>query len=98
MLKTIKMILVETILQVCDNSDAQLVRCIHLIGGSFRKKSRLGDLILVVIRKRKRTKNLIKREIQLAIIINTKINTQRENGLYLRFFKNAVFLLKEDLN
>ena len=78
------MILVETILQVCDNSDAQLVRCIHLIGGSFRKKSRLGDLILVVIRKRKRTKNLIKREIQLAIIINNKINNLDKSPLNLK--------------
>lgn len=92
------MIQVETCLNIIDNSDAISVKCIHLIGGSFRRWSRLGDLIIVVIKKRKRTKNLIKRDIQLGIIVNVRYNSGRLDGSYIRFYDNKLFLVKDDLN
>src|SRR5262249_3201782 len=90
------MINVETKLNVIDNSDAIIVKCIHLVRGSFRRCSRLGDILVVALQKRRRTKNLIKRDIQLAVISGSRFNSRRKNGHYIKFKRNSVFLIKND--
>jgi large subunit ribosomal protein L14 len=45
------MIYVETTLEVADNSGAQSVQCIKVLGGSKRKTASVGDVIVVSIKK-----------------------------------------------
>ena len=52
------MVFVETDLFVIDNSGAKLVRCIKVLGQK-RKRTRLGDLTLIVVKKKFENKNNI---------------------------------------
>ena len=45
------MIQQETRLRVADNTGAKSVLCIKVLGGSGRKYARLGDLIIVSVKK-----------------------------------------------
>ena len=44
------MIIVETNLEVADNSGARRVQCIKVLGGSKRKAASVGDVIVVSIK------------------------------------------------
>lgn len=46
------MIQVQTVLNIADNSGARKAMCIKVLGGTRRKYARIGDIIVVAIKKR----------------------------------------------
>ncbi len=92
----------HTYLTIADNSGAQEVQCIKIIGGSNKITGSIGDTIIVAIKKivkkkiKKHEKD--KKKIKLgdvchALIVQTKKNNQRMDGRYINFNKNAAILL-----
>ncbi len=43
------MIIPETILKVADNSGAKEIKCIRVLGGSFRRSGNIGDVIVAAV-------------------------------------------------
>ena len=89
------MIQQETRLVVADNTGAGEVLCIKVLGGSKKRYARVGDLIVVTIKKSIPSATLKKGEVHKAVVVRTKKETKRKDGSYIRFDDNAVVIIDE---
>ena len=87
------MIQQETRLTVADNSGAKEVLCIKVLGGSRKKYAKLGDLIVVTVKKAIPGGIVKKGEVTKAVIVRTRKELRRKDGSYIRFDENAAVLL-----
>lgn len=87
------MIIRNSILKVADNTNAKLVKCIHI--SNKRKFAKAGEFIIVSVIKRIFTKKLLSRKVYLSLIISTKKNLNRKNGSYVKFNQNRAILLNQ---
>ena len=90
------MIQQETRLAVADNTGAKEVLCIKVLGGSKKRYARVGDLIVVTIKKSIPSATLKKGEVHKAVVVRTKKETKRKDGSYIRFDDNAVVIINEN--
>lgn len=82
-----------TRLNVADNSGAQKVMCIRLLGGSGKKYGRVGDIIVVTVKSAIPGGAVKKGEVSKAVIVRTKKEFKRTDGTYIRFDENAAVLI-----
>lgn len=87
------MIQQETRLKVADNTGAKEVLCIRVLGGTRRKYARVGDQIVVTIKKAIPGGGVKKGEISRAVVIRAKKEIRRNDGSYIRFDDNAAVLI-----
>lgn len=93
------MIQTQTKLKVIDNSGAKLSQCIKVLGGYKKRTAKVGDTIVVSIKKIKtnttsKTKSKIKKgSVNKAIVLRTKKWTSRKDGSSIRFSENSVLTL-----
>ena len=98
------MIQSETRLNVADNSGAQVVGCIRVLGGSTRRggytrrTAGLGAIIVCSIKKALPGAEVKKGQIVKCVIVRTSYPVRRPDGSYVRFDDNAVVLLDDDGN
>jgi large subunit ribosomal protein L14 len=90
------MVQVETLLTIADNSGARTARCIRILGGSFRRYARIGDIIVVSIRDALPDSEIKKGSVAKAVVVRTKKEFKRPDGSYIRFDQNAAVLINED--
>ena len=86
----------ETRLAVADNTGAKEVLCIKVLGGSKKRYARVGDLIVVTIKKSIPSATLKKGEVHKAVVVRTKKETKRKDGSYIRFDDNACVIIDEN--
>ena len=91
------MIQQETRLKVADNTGAKEVLCIKVLGGSKRKYARLGDKIIITIKKTIPNSNIKKGTIHTAVVVRTKKELRRKDGSYIRFDENAAVIIDNQL-
>ena len=89
------MIQQETRLNVADNTGAKQVLCIKVLGGSRKKYARLGDVIVITVKKAIPNSNLKKGEVHKAVVVRTKKELRRKDGSYIRFDDNAVVIIND---
>lgn len=93
------MIQVGTYLNVLDNSGARLVFCIKVLSGYQRRYAKIGDIIIVSIKrlrsKRKLFSKVKKGEIYKALILKTRSKKNYKFGDNVLFLENAVVLLNK---
>ena len=89
------MIQVETALQVADNSGAQKVACIKVLGGSKRRYATVGDIIVVSIKEAMPHAKVKKGDVMDAVIVRTAKEIRRADGSYIKFDTNAAVLLSK---
>ena len=87
------MIQAHTNLTVIDNSGAKVVQCIKVLGGSKRKVASIGDIIIVSVKDSIPRGRVKKGEVLKALIVRTRKEISRLDGMTLRFDRNAVVLL-----
>jgi large subunit ribosomal protein L14 len=90
------MIQVQTMLAIADNSGARTAKCIRILGGSFRRYARIGDIIVVSIRDALPDSEIKKGQKAKAVVVRTKKEYRRPDGSYIRFDQNAAVLINED--
>ena len=86
----------ETNMVVADNSGAKSVRIFRLYGGSKRKSSTIGDIVLCSVKSAIPNAKVKKSDVVKAVIVRTKKGINRENGSYIAFDDNAVVLINDD--
>jgi large subunit ribosomal protein L14 len=85
------MIYKNTVLNIIDNCGARKAKCIHIIG-KFQW-AKVGDLVLVVLRKFFNLQKKIKKGIiYLGVITGVKYWILRTNGFNIRFFDNRILI------
>ncbi len=91
------MIQTESRLSVADNSGAEEVLCIKVLGGSKRRYAGVGDVIVVTIKKAKPRGRVKKGTVHKALVVRTRKGVRRPDGSLLKFDGNAVVLLNSKL-
>ncbi len=87
------MIQQETRLRVADNTGAKEVLCFKVLGGSKRKYARIGDQIVVSVKKAIPGGMVKKGEVHRAVVVRTRKEINRKDGSRIRFDENAAVLL-----
>ena len=70
------MIQQESKLKVADNTGAKVIQCIRVVGGTGRRYARLGDTIIVSVKKAIPGGVVKKGEISHAVIVRAKKRSQ----------------------
>tara|TARA_B100001123_G_C14774671_1_gene814098 strand:- start:116 stop:484 length:369 start_codon:yes stop_codon:yes gene_type:complete len=87
----------ETRLNVADNTGAKEILCIRVLGGTRRKYARIGDVIVVTVKKAIPGTELKKGTISKAVIVRTRKEIRRKDGSYIRFDDNAAVLINNQM-
>ncbi len=89
------MIQQETRLRVADNTGAKEVLCIKVLGGSKKKYAKLGDTIVVTVKKT--IPGGIKKGEVTKAVVRVRKEYRRKDGSYIRFDENAAVLINNQL-
>lgn len=100
------MIYLKSLLNVIDNSGAQVVECIKVLRHGPRNFAKVGDEITVVVKQAKplsteitgqSANNRVKRrDICRAVVVRTKAPFRRPDGSTIRFDDNACVLINKN--
>jgi len=82
-------------LRVADNTGAIEVMCIHVRGSTRTRFARLGDEIIIAVKKAAPDGQIKKSEVHRAVVVRTAKAVRRDDGSYIRFGENAAVILKE---
>ena len=92
------MIQAETRLVVADNSGAKEIKCIRVMGGSFRRSGNIGDVIVAAVQSAAPGGIVKKGDVVKAVIVRSASGVRREDGTYIRFDENAAVIIRDDKN
>ncbi len=87
------MIQPRTMLKVADNTGAKIVQCFRVVGGTRRRYSQLGDIIIGSVKEAEPRKAVKKGDVVRAVVVRQKKNYRRADGSYIRFDDNAVVIV-----
>ena len=87
------MIQQESRVTVADNSGAKEVLCVRVLGGTRKRYARIGDKVVVTVKSVLSSSGMKKGTVSRAVVVRTKKEVRREDGMYIRFGDNAVVLL-----
>jgi large subunit ribosomal protein L14 len=87
-----------TFLDVADNTGAKEVMCIKVLGGSKRRYAGLGDVIVAAVKKAIPGGDVKKGDVVKGVIVRCKKETRRDDGSYVRFDRNALVLVDNEMN
>ena len=87
------MIQVQSMVQLADNTGAKRVQCIKVLGGYKKRYARIGDIITVTVKEAVPHSTVKKSDVLHAVIVRTKKEIKRKNGVCLRFDENACVII-----
>ncbi len=91
------MIQSESRLKVADNTGAQELLVIRVLGGSKKRYGRVGDIVVATVKSASSQGSIKKSTVVRAVIVRTKKEYRRADGSYIRFDDNAAVILADDL-
>ena len=86
----------ESRLKVADNTGAKEVLVIRNLGGSNKKSSGIGDIVVRTVKSAAPGGTVKKGDVVKAVVVRTKYGVGRPNGSYIKFDDNAVVIIKDD--
>ena len=82
-----------SILNVADNSGAKQIMCIRNLGGSVKKFSNIGDIIVASVKKADPDGKVKKGDVVKAVIVRSKKGIERADGTSIKFDENAAVII-----
>ncbi len=89
------MIQQESRLTVADNTGAKEILVIRVLGGSYRRYGRVGDIIIATVKDAAPNSNVRKGEVVKAVVVRTAKEYGRPDGTYIKFDDNAAVLIDD---
>ncbi|KAF5303878.1 hypothetical protein FQR65_LT18916 [Abscondita terminalis] len=86
----------ESRLKVADNSGAKEILVIRNLGGSVRKFTNIGDIVVATVKAAAPGGAVKKGQVIKAVIVRTVRGLRRTDGTYIKFSENAAVIIKED--
>lgn len=80
-------------LNVADNTGAKKAQCIKVLGGSKKMSATIGDIIVVSIKTTGSNNKVKDGEVHKAVVVRTKKEKRRRDGIVIKFFENAIVLI-----
>lgn len=90
------MIQLRSMLDVADNTGAKKIRVIQVFGGYQKRYGRVGDIITASVREAIPHASVKKGDVVHAVIIRTRKEVGRNDGIYVRFDDNACVIIEKD--
>ena len=90
------MIQLRSMLDVADNSGARKIRVIRIWGGYNRRYGRVGDVVTASVREASPHTPIKKGDVVHAVILRTRKETGRPDGMYVRFDDNACAIIDKE--
>jgi large subunit ribosomal protein L14 len=87
----------QSYLKIADNSGAKEAQCIHIVGPTRTRYARVGDVIVVAIKKAIPGGMVAKGDVKKAVIVRTRKESSCAGGGYIRFGDNAAIIIKDDI-
>ena len=91
------MIQTESRLKVADNSGAQEILVIRVLGGSKKRYGHVGDVVVGTVKSASTQGALKKSDIVRAVIVRTAKEYRRDDGSYIKFDDNAAVVLDDSM-
>lgn len=91
------MIQKESRLKVADNTGAQELLVIQVMGGSVHRYGTVGDIVVATVKAATPQGSVKKSDIVKAVIVRVAKEYRRSDGSYIRFDDNAAVILNDDL-
>lgn len=91
-------------MDVADNTGAQVVACIKVLGGSTRRQggtrrtASLGDVIVCSVKKALPGSDVKAGDIVRCVVVRTAKPVRRPDGSYVRFDRNAAVIIDRENN
>ena len=82
-----------TRLKVADNTGAREVMCINVPGGTGKRQARIGDIIVVTVKKAIPDASIKAGTVARAVVVRTAKPYRRPDGSYIRFDEDAAVVL-----
>lgn len=92
------MIQTESRLKIADNSGAQEILVIRVMGGSRRRYGHVGDVVVGAVKSASANAAIKKGDVIRAVIVRTAKEYRRRDGSYIKFDDNAAVVINDDLN
>ena len=86
----------ESRMKVADNSGAQEVLVIRVLGGSKVKTGNIGDVVVATVKKAIPNSPIPKGKVVKAVIVRSRQGVRREDGSYIKFDDNACVIIRDD--
>jgi large subunit ribosomal protein L14 len=87
----------ESRLKVADNTGAQELLVIRVLGGSRRRYGYIGDIVVAAVKSATPQGSVKKSDVVKAVIVRTAKEVRRDDGSYIKFDDNAAVILADDL-
>ena len=87
------MIQAESRLVAADNSGAKELKCIKVLGGSFRKFGNIGDVIVASVKTATPGGAVKKGNVVKAVIVRSTSGLRRADGTHIKFDDNAAVII-----
>jgi len=87
------MIQAESRLVAADNSGAKELKCIKVLGGSFRKFGNIGDVIVASVKTATPGGAGKKGDVVKAVIVRSTSGLRRADGTHIKFDDNAAVII-----
>ncbi len=91
------MIQSQTYLNIADNTGAKEVMCIRVLGNN-RKYAGVGDIIIAVVKSAAPNMAVKKSAIVRAVVVRTRKDITRKDGMTIRFDDNAAVIIQAGNN
>lgn len=83
----------RSILQLADNTGAKKAMCIKVLGGYQKRYARIGDVITIAVKEAVPHSMVKKGDVLHAVIVRTRKELKRKDGVCLRFDENACVII-----
>ena|SRR5258708_31765175 len=88
----------RSIMRVADNSGAKKVQVIQPLGGSGKRKAKLGEVFVGVVKGADPNGQVKDGEVIKAVLVRAKKEMRRLDGTYIKFDENAAVIIDKDGN
>lgn len=88
----------RSILKVADNSGAKALYVVQPLGGSGKRKAKIGELFVGVVKGADPNGQVKDGEIVRCLIVRTRKEMRRSDGSYIKFDDNAAVVVDKDGN
>jgi large subunit ribosomal protein L14 len=88
---------VLSIVKISDNSGGRYAQCLKILSKSQKQTARIGDIVVVSIKRITPRKKIIKGSIQRGVVVRVAKNLKRLDGSYIRFVSTNIVLLNKSM-
>jgi large subunit ribosomal protein L14 len=89
------MLQIRSVVKVADNSGAKLIRIFTVLGGSRKRYSQIGEIVVASVQAAEPRKAIKKGDKVKCVVVRQRHPIRRPDGSVIRFDENAVVIIDE---